>query len=108
MKRDIESYEHQGKKRANNLPVGLVTPQRDPDSGDQKHSYDPHLDPQLVWPGKAERTSFEVPTVSLHVHERIEPRTILEAVRKKNGSLGPRRRQTPRWFVRPFEEATRT
>jgi len=42
--------------------------------------------PYLNWTGKAERTSFEVPTVSLHVHERIDPRSILEAVRKKNGS----------------------
>ena len=40
----------------------------------------------VVWAGKAEHTSFEVPTVSLHVHERIDPRTIIEAVRKKNGS----------------------
>ena len=30
--------------------------------------------------------SFEVPTVSLHVHERIDPRTIIEAVRRRNGS----------------------
>src|SRR5436309_557696 len=36
--------------------------------------------------GKAERTSFEVPSVSLHVHERIDPRTIIEAVRRKNGN----------------------
>ena len=48
--------------------------------------YDPHLDPQLQWAGKAEHTSFEVPTVSLHVHERIDPRTIIEAVRKRNGA----------------------
>ena len=41
--------------------------------------------PYLAWAGKAERTTFEVPTVSLHVHERIEPRTIIEAVRKQNG-----------------------
>jgi adenine-specific DNA-methyltransferase len=40
----------------------------------------------LVWAGKAERTSFAIPTVSLHVHERIDPRSIIEAVRKKNGS----------------------
>lgn len=50
------------------------------------HAYDPHLDPTLVWAGKAERTSFEIPTVSLHVHERIDPRSIIEAVRKMNGS----------------------
>jgi type I restriction enzyme R subunit len=35
------------------------------------YSYDPHLDPALVWAGKSEHTSFEIPTVSLHVHERI-------------------------------------
>ena len=44
------------------------------------------LDPQLVWAGKAEHTSFEVPTVSLHVHERIDPRTIVEAVRRRSCS----------------------
>jgi len=43
------------------------------------YASDPHLEPQLVWAGKAEHTSFEVPTVSLHVHERIEPRTQTEA-----------------------------
>lgn len=36
--------------------------------------------PYLNWTGKAERTSFEVPTVSLHVHERIDSKTIVEAV----------------------------
>jgi len=38
--------------------------------------------PNLKWAGKAERTSFEVPTVSLHVHERIDPKTIIETVKK--------------------------
>ncbi|MDR7538408.1 MAG: DNA methyltransferase, partial [Armatimonadota bacterium] len=87
-KRPIETYEHKGAERLNNPPVGLVTPETDPDAGQKKkrYAYDPHLDPQLVWAGKAEHTSFEVPTVSLHVHERIEPRTILEAVRKRNGN----------------------
>lgn len=85
-KRPIETYEHRDKERLNNPPVGLVTPGTDPDAGQkQVYSYDPHLDPQLVWAGKAEHTSFEVPTVSLHVHERIDPRTIVEAVRKRNG-----------------------
>lgn len=85
-KRPIEQYEHKDKKRVNNPPVGLVTPETDTESGKRTYQYDPHLDPQLVWAGKAERTSFEVPTVSLHVHERIDPRSIIEAVRKKNGS----------------------
>lgn len=42
-------------------------------------------EPYLNWTGKAERTSFEVDTVSLHVHERIDPASILRAVRKRMG-----------------------
>jgi len=73
----------------NNPPVGLVTPETDPDAGAKKsYAYDPHLDPQLQWAGKAEHASFEIPTVSLHVHERIDLRTIIEAVRKRNGDDG--------------------
>ena len=83
--RDIETYAHADKERANNPPVGLVTPETDRDGGRKTYDHDPHLDPQLSWAGKAEHTSFEVPTVSLHVHERIDPRTIVEAVRKRQG-----------------------
>jgi adenine-specific DNA-methyltransferase len=79
----IEQYKHQGKQRVNNPPIGLVTPQTDPEVKSKKYAYDPHLDPQLVWAGKAEHTSFDVPTVSLHVHERIDPRSIIEAVKKQ-------------------------
>ena len=100
-KRPIDRYEHKGKKRINNPPVGLVTPETDPLLPTHKiydyaqpvptvkpgkgFDYDPHLDPQLVWAGKKEHTSFEVHTASLHVHERIDPCTIIEAVRKRNG-----------------------
>src|SRR6267142_1442270 len=83
-KRKIEQYQHADKKRANNPPVGLVTPQTDKDGARKTYAYDPHLDPSLQWAGKAEHTSFEVPTVSLHVHERIDPRTIIEAVQKQD------------------------
>ena len=83
--RKIDFYQHDDKDRVNNPPVGLVTPDTDKDTGRKTYSYDPHLDPQLVWAGKAEHTSFDVPTVSLHVHERINPRTIIESVRKKSG-----------------------
>ena len=65
-KKPIESYEHKDKQRVNNPPVGLVTPDTDPEMGQKKtYSYDPHLDPQLQWAGKAEHTSFEAPPVSL-------------------------------------------
>ena len=85
-KRAIENYAHAGTERANNPPVGLVTPATDPDSERMGYAHDPHIDPQLSWAGKAEHTSFEVPTVSLHVHERIDPRTVIEAVRQRNGA----------------------
>src|SRR5215469_1978933 len=100
-KRPIERYEHTDKKRVNNPPVGLVTPETDPVATTHKTyhhelpvpsvkprkeiDYDYHLDPQLAWAGKKEHASFDVPTVSLHVHERIDPYTIVKAVRKKNG-----------------------
>ncbi len=86
-KREIKAYSHDKEERKNNPQVGLVNLQKDPNT-DEKQSYqhDPHLDPQLQWSGKSEHTSFEVPTVSLHVHERIDPRTIIEAVRKTNGN----------------------
>ena len=81
----IESYQHANKDRANNPPVGLVEPKTDPDAGTKVYIHDPHIDPQLTWTGKGEHTSFDVPTVSLHVHERIDPCTIIDAVRKFNG-----------------------
>jgi adenine-specific DNA-methyltransferase len=39
--------------------------------------------PYLNWAGKAERSSFDIDTVSLHVHERVDPMSILAAVRKQ-------------------------
>jgi len=80
----IEQYEHKDKERLNNPPVGLVDAHTDNGGYKKKtYQYDPHLDPQLVWAGKAEHTSFDVPTVSLHVHERIDPRRIIETVQKE-------------------------
>ena len=85
-KKDIGTYEHTDKERINNPPVGLVTPETDKDADSISYAHDPYIDPQLSWAGKAEHTSFEVSTVSLHVHERIDPRTVIEAVRKRNGA----------------------
>jgi len=84
-------YDHKDKERSNNPLVGLVTPETDPEKQEKKqYQYDPHLDPQLQWAGKAEHTAFDVPTVSLHVHERIDPMSIVESVKKRkeeNGQL---------------------
>ncbi|MDN5881645.1 MAG: site-specific DNA-methyltransferase, partial [Nitrosospira sp.] len=62
--------------------------------------------PYLNWAGKAERTSFDIDTVSLHVHERIDAMSILAAVRKrmhdaKAGKASPT--VQPDLFNAPFE-----
>lgn len=78
----IKQYFHNYTKRINNPPVGLVTPETDTEMPTKQYSYDHHLDPQLIWSGKKEHASFEVDTVSLHVHERVDPMTIVEKILK--------------------------
>ena len=82
-KSKVKQYIHERKKRVNNPPVGLVTPESDIDLPTKKYLFDPHLDPQLEWSGKVENSDFEVNTVSLHRHERIDPMTIISKVLKK-------------------------
>ena len=82
----VEQYMHPNEKRANNPPVGMVDPNNDPDQPSKRYSYDPRLDPQLQWSGKTENSEFDVDTISLHVHERIDPLTIIEkAMKEKKG-----------------------
>lgn len=78
----VEDYRHDGATRPNNPPAGLAwqdteTPPK------RRFAYDPHLDPQLVWAGKAERTSFDVEAPSIHVHERLATDAIIRAVQKQ-------------------------
>ena len=81
----IEIYKHKTQKRKNNPHAGVVTAERDsPQVQTKQYKYDPNLDPELQWAGKAERLSFEVPTVPLHIHEKIDPRSVIEAVRRRN------------------------
>jgi len=79
---DVDAYRHGTETRKNVVPVGLApydtsTPKL------KKYEYNPHLDPQLIWTGKAENTSFEVLTVSLHIHERIAIEAIIRSIRRE-------------------------
>ena len=72
-------YRHD-ETRLNNPPAGIadmnpVTP------GRKRYEYDPRLDPQLQWAGKAEHLTFDVETVPLHIHERVAPAAIIESIR---------------------------
>ena len=82
----VESYSHKGKKRKNNPHVGLVSTATDKLNGRTRYRHDPHIDPYLSWAGKAEGMAFEVQNVSLHIHERIDPKRIIKAFLKKKES----------------------
>lgn len=78
----VEDYEHSGAKRTNNPPAGLAHLDRE-ETPVRKLQYDPHLDPQLVWAGKAERTDVDVPAPSIHVHEELSAQKIVGSVRRQ-------------------------
>jgi adenine-specific DNA-methyltransferase len=81
----VGDYRHDEPKRKNNPEVGLANWEPKAKTPPTvKYEYDPFLDPQLQWGGKAERLSFDVDTVSLHIHERVSTQAIVKAV-KKNG-----------------------
>jgi adenine-specific DNA-methyltransferase len=83
---DVEAYRHETETRKNVVPVGLASYDT-LTSKPKKYEYDPHLDPQLVWTGKAENTSFEVPTVSLHIHMRIAPEAVIRSIRREDPQI---------------------
>jgi adenine-specific DNA-methyltransferase len=78
----VEDYRHDEAKRLNNPPAGLAW-QDTEKPVKRRFEYDPHLDPQLVWAGKAERQSFEVEAPSIHVHERLSADDIIRSVMKE-------------------------
>ena len=79
----VGDYRHSDASRTNIPEAGLATQDRTP-TDRVTYAYDPHLDPQLVWAGKAEHASFDVDTVSLHIHERASTAAILRAVRRED------------------------
>jgi len=97
--REIETYLHKDKSRKNNPKAGLAAY----DKGDETvktYSFDPHLTPTLDWAGKKERLSFDVPSSSIHIHEKITPHKIIRSVR----SIGEGEDQ-PQLMLEGFESA---
>ena len=80
--KQIKTYKHKGKRK--NIPeVGLVTSTTDKTTDKKKYLFDPFLDPQLEWTGKKERDQITVDTVSLHVHEKIDSKTLIDKIKLK-------------------------
>lgn len=78
----VTDFRHDQARRKNNPPAGIAPSYEVRERRTHTYAYDPHLDPQLQWAGKAEHTSFDVDVVSLHIHERVSTRAILDAVRR--------------------------
>jgi adenine-specific DNA-methyltransferase len=85
--KEVDSYNHEGKKRKNIPQVGLVSSVTDKLNGRTKYQHDPHIDPCLGWAGKAEGLSFEVQNVSLHIHERIDPKRVIKQFLKEEEQI---------------------
>jgi adenine-specific DNA-methyltransferase len=78
----VDDYEHSAARRTNNPTAGLAHLDRE-STPTRTLSYDPHLDPQLVWAGKAEREFVDVPAPSIHVHEELSAEKVLGSVRRQ-------------------------
>ncbi len=82
-----DEYVHEKTKRLNNPDAGLHSADKVKVPPKVKYQYDPHLDPQLVWASKAERSEIEVDTVSLHKHEIVRPQDIVTMVQGEPAQL---------------------
>jgi len=74
-----------GRKLRDEFEMALRAAVEEGDQEKRKELLEPLLTasgPWLEWTGKAERTNFDVDTVSLHVHERIDPHRIIRQLRK--------------------------
>jgi adenine-specific DNA-methyltransferase len=78
----VDDYEHSGAHRTNNPPAGLAHLDRDK-TPTKTLQYDPHLDPQMQWAGKVERSIAEIPAPSIHVHEELSAQKIVGSIRKQ-------------------------
>ncbi|MGR0480772.1 MAG: site-specific DNA-methyltransferase [Candidatus Electronema sp. V4] len=102
-KRNIEQYKHLDKERLNIPEIGHASSATDQEAEKKQYAHDPHIDPQLQWAGKAVGTSFDVPTVRLHKHERVDPKRIIDEVRKED--TGPRQPSLFEFNKKPLWEA---
>src|SRR5688572_29681592 len=80
LKARAETYQHKDSESLLRPDIGLQAHFKSKKPPFQ-YKHDPTRDPQLVWAGKAERTSFEVPTLPLFVHERLATKAILETLK---------------------------
>ena len=74
-KKPIDQYDHKGASRANNPPVGLITPKTDRDAGKKTYACDPHIDPSLQF--DSHRSQIERIIDDAIAAETIEERSLV-------------------------------
>ena len=102
-KAEVESYKHKEAKRKN-IPTAenqkLVA---DDDKAIKKLRWprNPDLDPQLVWRGKdVEPDPLEVDAPPIYIQEKIQPRAIIEDLRRQTKERTQGRRAAIRFLPR--------
>ncbi|MEK7073293.1 MAG: site-specific DNA-methyltransferase [Patescibacteria group bacterium] len=85
----VTSYKHEEKrKRIPTQEESVMLSARDRRPVKKTYQYDPSLDPQLVWSGKAERgPEFGVSTVPIYVQEKIAPEAIIAKLKDENAGM---------------------
>lgn len=78
----VNDFRHTDSLWKNNPLAGIAPTYEVRERQTSRYAYDPHLDPQLMWAGKVEHTSFEVDVVSPHIHEWISTKAILRVVKR--------------------------
>ena len=90
--KSIKNYKHKGKRK--NIPeVGLVTSSTDKVIDKKKYKFDPFLDPNLDWTGKLEKNELEIDNVSLHVHEKIDSKLLIDKIKNNFESSRKKEKQ---------------
>jgi adenine-specific DNA-methyltransferase len=90
--KQVAGYRHEEATRLNNPPAGLAWQDTEKPTK-RTFEYDPHVDPQLIWAGKAERQSFEVEAPSITCTSGCPPTT---SSARSSGSPHSRRCSTTR------------
>lgn len=75
----VKSYKHSEKRaRIPTQEESVKLSERDKQPRKTRYSYDPSLDPQLVWAGKSEQgEELKVSTVPIYVQEKIAPEALI-------------------------------
>lgn len=85
-RKEVGDYRHEQATRLNNPTAALAREDVAP-VPERTFSFDPHLDPQLLWAGKAEQDALTVEAPSIHVHERLSTEAIMKAAQRENAQI---------------------